>query len=67
MDKNRNESSRAELIRDLKRFASQCCSTEEVQSIVNKEHPGVAVTVTYCGPMFMGMAMSHKHRGVISF
>jgi hypothetical protein len=35
--------------------------------MVKKELPGIAATVTYDGPMWMGMAMSFHHPGSISF
>ena len=43
----------------------QCRSESELQARVNRELPGVLVNVGYCGPMFMGLAMSHGHPGAV--
>lgn len=56
-----------ELSEKLKNIARKCSSSEEVQRMVNVELPGIVVTVSYHQTMFMGMAMSHYHKGCISF
>lgn len=63
----RTTPSRDDLVAGLKRIAGTCRTGADVQAQVNKEFPGVCVTLCYLGSSFMGMAMSHEHDGVISF
>ncbi|MFY2597127.1 hypothetical protein ACOTHJ_13175 [Achromobacter xylosoxidans] len=58
---------REALVAGLTRIAGTCRTGADVQVQVNKEYPGVSVTLCYLGDSFMGMAMSHYHDGVISF
>lgn len=60
-------SQREQLVSALQRIASECTTSAEVQKKADEERLGVAVTVTYCGRSYMGMAMSHEHSGVIPF
>lgn len=60
---------RNELIAKLRMVANRCSNKEQFSKEIAKVLPGVAVTIIYDpnGQMFMGMAMSHYHNGVLSF
>jgi hypothetical protein len=59
--------SKDELISELRNIARGCRNDVDFQERVKKELPGIAATVIYDGPMYMGMAMSFHHPGSISF
>ena len=59
--------SAAELKEKLRAIARQCRTEADFKARVAEAAPGLAVTCLYCGPMFVGMAMSHCHEGIINF
>lgn len=63
--------SKQELINLLKKLASEHNNKEDFEKAVKETLPGVDAIITYstCGPMkmYMGMALSHYHPGVIQF
>lgn len=61
--------SKDDFIKSLRKVAQSCHSTDDCIKKMKEEFPGVAITITYdpSGRMFLGMAMSHYHKGVISF
>lgn len=57
----------AQLKTEFTTLATQARDSVHFSEMVEKRLPGTTATVTYCGPMFMGMAMSHYHGGSLSF
>jgi hypothetical protein len=64
---NVSQLSKAELLAELKTLSNQHRNETSLKQAVAERLPGICISVAYCGPMFMGMAMSHYHTGPLSF
>lgn len=56
-----------EFINELRLIARRHRDSESMIAEARAKFPGTAIAICYCGPMFMGMVMSHQFPNVHSF